>query len=88
MEIFHVLCCQKKGYTEGNGFSTLYLHLLCLLVCVGRKEIYKGRETEKAIKRLAFSHTVQLTKSVTRLGAAEVPADREASVVSLSLLSH
>lgn len=53
-------------------------------MCVGRKGIYKGCETGKAIKSLAFTLNVLRTKNVTRLGAAEVPADRETSVVSLS----
>lgn len=64
---------QKKGYSEWNGFSTLYLHLLCLLVC--RMKGDKGRGTGNAIKSLAFTRTVLRTKKRTRLGAAEVPAD-------------
>lgn len=67
----------QKGYIDGNGFSSLYLHLLCLLVCVGWKGIYKGCGTGNAIKSLAFTGTVLRTKTLTRLGAAEVPADTQ-----------
>lgn len=88
---FSLFFCGKKGYAEGNGFPALYLHLLCLLSCVwGKKKggvlgVYKGGcETGEAIKSLAFTLAVLPTKkNVARLGAAEVPADRETSVVSL-----
>lgn len=47
--------------------------------------VYKGGcETGEAIKSLAFTLAALPTKkNVARLGAAEVPADRETSVVSL-----
>lgn len=64
---------------------------LALFACVfvERKGIYKGFETGKAIKSLAFTFTVQLTKNVARLGAAEVPADRGTFFFFVSLsLSH
>lgn len=79
----------QKGYIEGNSFSTLYLHLLCLLVCRMKRGIYKGRGTGNAIKSLAFTGAVLRTKNLTRLGAAEVPADTHRQfALSLSLVTE
>lgn len=74
----------KKVTSKVMAFQhCIYTCFVCLCVWEKRR-IYKGRETGEAIKSLAFTLTVLPTKNVTRLGAAEVPADRETSVVSLS----
>lgn len=76
MEIFHVLFATKKVTLKVIALQLVFTLALFACVYVERKGIYKGFETGKAIKSLAFTFTVQLTKNVARLGAAEVPADR------------
>lgn len=74
MRIFHVLFRHKKVTLKGMALQhCIYFSFVCL--CVGWKEIYKGRGTGNAIKSLAFTRDVLRTKNLTRLGASEVPAD-------------
>lgn len=95
MEILPVLLWKKRVTPKVMAFQhCIYTCFVCSRVCAcvcGKKKgdvlgVYKGGcETGEAIKSLAFTLAALPTKkkNVARLGAAEVPADRETSVVSL-----
>lgn len=82
VDIFHLLFYheKKKGCSKGNGFWTWHLYSLCLLVCWKKRDSWKDVKEEKQSKVWPSLSPCCYKRADTRLGAAEVPADRETSL--------